>query len=249
MPVSASLLAASAALRVASLDLCSDEYLLLLARPSEIASVSRLSHDPADSPLWRSARRHPANRGNLESALGPRPTLLLTMGGGGRSTPVIARRLGIRTVALAYPSSIAEVEATMVSVASALGEPRRADGWRRRLAALRSSRPAQRDAIFLTGGGDSLSTSSLGAQWMKLAGFTQRALPGGRAGLETLAVSPPQLLLRSTYRRAQPSLGQRWLGHPLVRGAASRHLATDGRPWTCVGPLMLNEIERLRAFK
>ena len=47
MPVSASLSAVSAALRVASLDLCADEYLLLLARPSEIASVSRLSHDPA----------------------------------------------------------------------------------------------------------------------------------------------------------------------------------------------------------
>ena len=49
MPVSASLLAASSALRVASLDLCADEYLLLLARPAEVASVSRLAHDPADS--------------------------------------------------------------------------------------------------------------------------------------------------------------------------------------------------------
>ena len=48
MPVSASLLAASGALRVASLNLCTDEYLLLLARPSEIASVSHLSHDPAE---------------------------------------------------------------------------------------------------------------------------------------------------------------------------------------------------------
>ena len=48
MPAFASLLAASAALRVASLNMCTDEYLLLLARPSEIASVSRLSRDPAD---------------------------------------------------------------------------------------------------------------------------------------------------------------------------------------------------------
>ena len=249
MLVSASLSAASAALRVASLDLCADEYLLLLARPAEIASVSRLSHDPADSPLWRSARRHPANRGNLESALAARPTLLLTMGGGGRATPLIARRLGIRTIALPYPSTIAGVEATMIEVATALGEPRRADGWRRRLAALRSSRPSQRDAIFLTGGGDSLSASSLGAEWMRLAGLAQRPLPGGRASLETLTVHPPQLLLRSTYRRAQLSLGQRWLNHPLVRRSASRRIDTDGRPWTCAGPLMLGEIERLSALR
>ncbi len=53
MPGFASLLAASAAVRVASLNMCTDEYLLLLARPQEIASVSRLSRDPADSSLWR----------------------------------------------------------------------------------------------------------------------------------------------------------------------------------------------------
>lgn len=245
----ASLSAASAALRVASLDLCSDEYLLLLARPAEIASVSRLSHDPADSPLWRKARRHPANRGDLESALGQLPTLLLTMGGGGRSTPLIAQRLGIRTINLAYPATIADVETNMVRIAAALGNPRRADDWRKRLAALRRSPPPHRDAIFLTGGGDSLSKSSLGAEWMRLAGFDQRFLPGGRATLEALAVRPPQVLLRSTYRRTQPSLGQRWLDHPLVRRAASRRIDTDGRPWTCAGPLMLDEIKRLQRLR
>lgn len=249
MLVSASLSAASALVRVASLDLCSDEYLLLLARPTEIASVSRLSHDPADSPLWRAARRHPANRGNLESALTARPTLLVTMGGGGRSTAPIARRLGIGTVELAYPSTIVEVEATMVRVAAALGDPRRADGWRTRLAALRRSLPAPRDAIFLTGGGDSLPASSLGAAWMRLGGFAQRPLPGARASLETLAASPPRILLRSTYRRAQPSLGQRWLDHPLVRRSPSRQIDTDGRPWTCAGPLLIGEIERLRGLR
>ncbi|MCY7340047.1 MAG: hypothetical protein LH465_08900, partial [Sphingomonas bacterium] len=149
----ASLLAASAALRVASLDLCSDEYLLLLARPDEIASVSRVSHDPADSSLWQQARHYPANRRGLEGVIATRPTLLLSMGGGGRATSLIAERLHLRTMALAYPSSIAEVEMTMVRVARALGDRHRADGWRRRLAVLRGSPLLQRDAIFLSGGG------------------------------------------------------------------------------------------------
>lgn len=245
----ASLSAASALLRVASLDLCADEYLLLLAPRTEIASVSRLSHDPADSPLWRAARRYPANRGNLESALAARPTLLLKMGGDGRSTSFIAQRLGIRTISLAYPATTADVETTMVRVATALGDRRRADGWRQRLAKLRSLPIKRRDAIYLTGGGDSLSASSLGAEWMRLAGYAQRPLPGGRASLETLAIHPPQILLRSTYRRAQPSLGQRWLDHPLVRHAASKRVDTDGRPWTCAGPLMLKEVERLRELE
>jgi len=84
MPVSASLLAASAGLRVASLDLCADEYLLLLARPAEIASVSRVVQIPADSALWRQARRYPVSGDGLESAIEARPTLLLSTRGGGR---------------------------------------------------------------------------------------------------------------------------------------------------------------------
>ena len=241
----ASLLAASAVLKVASLNLCTDEYLLLLARPGEIASVSRLSHDPADAALWRAARRFPANRGNLESALPSRPTLILTMGGGGRATGLIARNLGVKTLDLPYPATIADVETNMVRVAIALGDPGRTRPWRRRLAGLRMP-PRQRDTIFLSGGGNSIGATSLGAQWMRLAGFTQRPLVGGRATLEQLAIRPPAVLLRSNYRRAEVSLGQRWLDHPLARRTSSQQIDTDGRAWTCAGPMMLPEIQRLR---
>lgn len=81
---------------------------------------------------------------------------------------------------------------------------------------------------------------------MRLAGLKQRALPGGRATLELLATRPPSVLLRSTYRRAERSIGQDWLDHPLANPKRSRIVEVDGRPWTCAGPLMLREVERLR---
>ena len=62
-----------AAASVASLNLSTDEYLLLLARPQEIASVSFLSQDPQESPLWKQARRHHSNRGSLEDVLAQKP--------------------------------------------------------------------------------------------------------------------------------------------------------------------------------
>ncbi|WP_324807996.1 hypothetical protein SH584_01475 [Sphingomonas sp. LY29] len=251
MPVSASLSIASAAVRAASLDLCSDEYLLLLARPGEIASVSRLSHDRADSPLWRRAQSVLANRGRVEDLISRRPSLVITMGGGaGRSSLAIASRMGWRTLALPYPATIADVERNMVRVATALGEPIRADAWRRKLNALRrAQRPETRDAIYLGGGGTSQGAASIGGQWMLLAGLKQRDLPGGRATLEFLATRPPEVILRSTYRHAQPSLGQRWLDHPLAQRPNATVIKTDGRPWTCAGPLMLPEIERLRGAR
>ncbi|MDP9422529.1 MAG: hypothetical protein M3Q19_06790 [Pseudomonadota bacterium] len=247
MPGFASLLAASVAVRAASLNMCSDEYLLLLAKPQEIASVTRLSRDPADSSLWRLGRQYPGNRGDLESALGTKPNLLITMGGGGRATVMIAQRMGLKTLDLPFPATIGDVASSMTLVASALGDKRRARPWQSRLARLRQSAPQARDAIFLGAGGNSVGARSVEAEWMRLAGLRQRALPGGRATLEQLATRPPSVLLRSAYRRSERSLGQVWLEHPLARPAASKIVTVDGRPWTCAGPLMLGEVERLRS--
>jgi iron complex transport system substrate-binding protein len=242
------LLSAASAVRVASLNLCTDEYLLLLARPSEIASVSRLSRYPADSSLWRVGQRYPGNRGDLESALKTRPTLLITMGGSGRSTSMIARRMGLRMLDLPFPATIDDVAINMDRVAAALGDPSRTLPWKRRLAGLRTTQRPMRDAIFLGSGGISVGGQSVEAEWMRLAGLKQRALPGGRAGLELLATRPPQVLLRSAYRRSERSLGQTWLDHPLAKPKASKSITVDGRPWTCAGPLMLGEVERLRSM-
>lgn len=246
MPGFASLSIASA-LKIASLNLCTDEYLLLLARPNEIAGVSRLVQDRAESPLWRAASAYPGNRGAIEQVIASRPALVLTMGGGGRSTKYLARRMGIRTIDLPYPTSIADVAANMRRVATALGDARRAAPWLARLEAMQDGAPRQlRDAIWVSGGGTSLSSGSPGAQWLALAGLKQRALPGGRAELETLLVAPPAVLVRSEYRRGQMSQGVRWFDHPIVRRLAPRTVIADGRAWTCGGPLMLDEIERLR---
>ena len=247
MPASALLIGASAA-RIASLNLCADEYALLLARPGELVSVTRLARDPLESPLAARARAIPANRGSLEDVVALRPTAILTMGGAGRSTALLAGRLGIRTIDLPSPTDIAGVERNLRTVASALGDVRRAQPWLMRIARLRANRPAgQRDALYLSGGGVSIGSWSPAAEWMALAGLRQRKLPAGKVTLEQILADPPAIMLRSDYRAGQMSLGQRWFDHPIVRRSAGRAIATDGRAWTCAGPLMIGEIERLRA--
>ena len=246
MPVS-TLLAASAAARIASLNLCTDEYLLLLADSRQIASVSYLSRDPRESPLWRAARTHPGNRGSLEDVVALKPTLVLTMGGGGRATALLARRLHIDALDLPFAMSLTDIEQNLRSVANAIGSPRRADPWVARIKRLQATYPAKaRDAIWISGNGESLAQDSLGAQWLRLAGLRQRGLPGSRASLEILLTKPPQVLVQSNYRSGQMSGGARWLSHPIVRQAATRRIVTDGRPWTCMGPLMISEIDHLR---
>ena len=244
------LLAASLPLRVASLNLCADEYLLLLARPERVVSVSYLSQDAQESPLWRTARRYRGNRGSLEDVLTQRPDLVLTMGGGGRAGALLAGRLHIRSIDLPNPSDLAGVAANLRTVAAALGTPRRALPWIARLKALERRSPSTEvDAVWVSGGGQSLSGTGLGAEWLRLAGYRQRSLPGGRLSLEMMLTSPPKVLIRSNYRSGQMSAGERWLDNPIIRRSPSRKVITEGRVWTCMGPLMLREIERLRSAR
>lgn len=258
----ASLLAASLALasavpaasapppprRVASLNLCTDELLLALAAPDQIVSVTHLAQDPAETPLWRQARRFARNDGSLLSVAAMRPDLVLSMGGGARDRLRIAGRLGVPTLDLPFAQNLADVEAAIRRVAAALGRPEAGAHLLRRIAALRTGAPPARlDTIWLGGGGRTVAPQGLEAQWMALAGLRQRAMRGDRVPLETLILRPPQVLLRSDYREGQYSGAQRWLAHPVARRVrAGRTLATDGRRWTCMGPLLIGEIERLR---
>lgn len=237
-----------AAASVASLNLCTDEYLLLLARPQEIASVSFLSQDPQESPLWKLAQQHPSNRGSLEQVLARRPNTILTMGGGGRASSLIARRLNLRSVDLRPVATTEDVAFNLRAVAGALGDPARAQPWLRRLSSLQAGRPKwSQDAIWVGGGGQSIGVPSVGADWMRLAGLKQRPLAGGRVSLEDFIVRPPRVLVESRYRSGQMSRAAEWLNHPILRKAKSRRLQVDGRAWTCMGPLVIPEVERLRS--
>ena len=235
--------------RVASLNLCTDELLLLLAPPERIASVTHLSHQEAETPLWREARRHRRNDGSLASVAALRPALVLTMGGGGRDPVRIASRLGMKVLDLPYPQSIGDIEASISQVAQALGRPAAARPLLAEIGMLKRSAPrGGADAIWLGGGGRSVGATGLAAEWMALAGLRQRTLAGEKVSLEQLLVRPPAVLLRSDYRKGQYSGEQRWLSHPLAgKRVRSRTLVTEGRRWTCMGPTLVAEIRRLRS--
>ncbi|HMG48364.1 MAG TPA: ABC transporter substrate-binding protein [Allosphingosinicella sp.] len=238
----------SAPNRVASLNLCTDELVLALAAPRQIVSVTHLAQQPAETMLWRLALRYPRNDGSLISVAALRPDLVVTMGGGARDRLRIAERLGIRTLDLPFAQSLTGVAESVRRLALALGREQQGAALLRRLAALIRSAPrSRRDTIWVGGGGRTVTASGLEAQWMALAGLRQRPMPGDRVSLETLLVRPPAVLLRSDYRQGQYSAGQRWLTHPAARWArATRTVPTDGRRWTCMGPLLIDEIYRLR---
>lgn len=235
-------------MRVASLNLCTDELLLLLGDDRQIASVTHLARQASETSYWRKARRYRSNDGSLLSVAGLKPDLVLTMGGGARDRTSIAGRLGIRVIDLPYPQSLEDIEGSIARVAAELGQAQRGRQVLAQLQELRKTVPGQSfDTIWLGGGGRSMGPRGLAADWMRLGGLRQRSLRGDRISLEQLLVAPPQVLLRSDYRQGEYSGEQRWMTHPLARRTrAGQTLTTDGRRWTCMGPSLIPEILRLR---
>lgn len=235
--------------RVVSVNMCTDELLLLLARPEQIASVTHLAQDRHEFPFWHTGRRYPANDGSVVSVAGHRPDLILTMGGVARDRARLAERIGAEVVAIPFPQTLGDVENSVRTVAEALGREARGRqiiALLRRFIAERPDNP--REVTYLSDSGYSFAASSLGAEWLTLAGARVPDGQGVRVTAETLLLDPPETVIRSDYRRGQTSRGQYWPGFRFIEGAPdTRIVYTDGRRWTCSGPSLLPEIRRLRA--
>lgn len=234
---------------IVSLNLCTDELVLLVADPARIRSVSYLSHAPEESALWRTARRYRANDGSMLAAAAVRPGLIVTMGTSGRDRERLAAAIGARLLVLPYPETLADVAANLARVAHATGgEARAARIVASMRAAVVGAPVRSRPAMWVDGAGRSLAAKGLGARWLRLAGLRQVPVRGDRLTLETLLSHSPAVLVQSRYRSGQTSSATAWRRHPAaLHAVVGLKLTTEGRRWTCMGPTLLPEILRLRA--
>jgi iron complex transport system substrate-binding protein len=235
--------AAAIPARIVSLNLCTDEYLLMVARPRQIASISRLGADANETPLAGRARGLATNNGRLSDVIAQRPDLVLTMGADPQAT-ALASRLRIRLIALPYPSSPAEVVVQVQQVAKQVGNPPAGAAFAGQVAALTASAPPATAGLMIGGSGLAPAMDGLAAGWLRLAGVAQQR--GGRIRLEHLLAAPPPLLIRNIYRPGQVSAPQGWSQHPALRQLKSRQVNADGRAFLCSGAAMPTEIARLK---
>ncbi|MDO9490063.1 MAG: hypothetical protein Q7J32_16940, partial [Sphingomonadaceae bacterium] len=92
-------------------------------------------------------------------------------------------------------------------------------------------------------------TDGLSADLARYAGLTQQAYPSERVALDRLLADPPEVIVVTRYRAGQASLHQMWLAHPALKRlpASTRMIEIDGRSWTCLGPLVADDVAQLRA--
>ena len=245
--------------RVVSLNLCTDELLLSLAKPQQIASVTWLVKDPTLSWFAAQAQAYPSNHGMAEEIVQMRPDLVLA---GTFTTPAtlsLLRRLGIPITQLEMPTTVMQVKQQIMEVAALLG--RAAYGhevvleMERALAELpkvptTSRRPS---AVLYQPNGLTAVAGTLVDDVMRIAGLSNlaaiRKLPNySRLDMEVLIYAQPQLLIMNNYEQKMPSLAQEMLNHPVFSQAfgASQTVVVPSQSWSCGTQQIVRAIEILR---
>lgn len=251
---------ATPATRIASINLCADQLLLLLAPRSRIASVSPLALDPLYSAYADRARGIPVNHARAEELVSLAPDLILAYEYSDRHLVRLLRRIGYRVEVIAAPTDLTGVTDTIEAVARLLDEPatglRLANSLRQQLATLRHSAPLQGPlAVIYAPGGYSPGSASLPGAVLRAAGFRNLSAElgnthGASLPLEQLLRAQPDLIIIDDDEPNKHSLAQHKLQHPALQGglAAATTVRLAGRHWSCPTPQAIAAATALRAY-
>ncbi len=226
---------AAAAERVVSLNLCTDQFLVLLA-PHRAVALSALARDPALSVVAGQAAAMPWVRTDAEAVLDLHPDLVLAGPFGARATLAVLERRGVRVERTAMPQDFPAIRAETRRFAALLGAAPAGEAllaeMDRTLAAVRPRPPVR--ALALQARGYTAFPGSLEDSVLRAAGIADIGA-GRRLGLEAIAADPPDLLVTAQAPR-YPSLATDLLAHPVLRAIPRRTwppaLLACGGPWT-----------------
>jgi iron complex transport system substrate-binding protein len=242
--------------KIASINLCGDQFLIALAQPQQIGGISAFSLDPTLSVMPTQARAHPILNQRSESAIAMQPDLVLA---GPHERSALRRaveQLGIRVSEVAIISNLEDARAQILRVATFIGQPARGerlaaelDAARRRLAAKRPAHP--RTALLIERRGYTAGPESLAAALLREAGFeTPRGAPAGLGGFVSLehviAMNPDFLVTYEASEQARDQ-GELFLTHPALRALfpPERRFVFPRRYSLCGGPALVEALDYL----
>jgi iron complex transport system substrate-binding protein len=244
--------------RIVSLNLCTDQLLLLLA-PERIAALSILAADPLLSVMAAEARRHPLVRGDAEEVLRFKPDLILAAPFAARSTVDLLRRLQRPVLMVELSQDVEGLKRALRHVGSGIGATSRAELAISALDSELSSvspvitavRPS---ALIMNFGGLPSGPGSLADTALRLAGYRNGAADyvanaAGSIPLEAIVARPPDLLVLGQTPGDYRTVRADNLRHPALAALlrTTPHTALPQNLTLCATPQLTRAIRILAA--
>ena len=244
--------------RAASINLCTDQLLVAVADPAQIAGLSPYFRDEVRS--WAAGRVPagvPVLSGGAEDVLVLKPDLVLAGRFTRRATRELLRAKGLRVEEFDVVRSLDDARRQIRRMGDLLGQPGRAEAQvagidaaaarARRTAGARglTALPLQRRGWV--SGGDSLMTSLLAEVGLANAAAGLGVGSGGQVSLEVIVRAKPDLLLVSRDDGRAEDQGRAFLLHPALSRLypPDRRIVLPERLTVCGGPMLADALDHL----
>lgn len=244
--------------RVVSMNVCTDQMAMLLAREGQLLSVTYLASDPNTSALAAQAGRYTVNHGLAEEIYMLRPDLVLAGTYTTRTTVGLLRDLGIPVEEFPPAGSFEDVRAQFRRMGDALETRDRAeaalsafDAELARLAA--QPVPDLRTALYFansySSGSGTLVDEVVGASGLRNVAHELGIRGTAVLPLEALIMADPDFIATGEQNYGAPALAQQTFLHPAFRALAAgkRHAVLPSALTVCGGPFTLEAIRLLQA--
>ncbi len=244
--------------RVVSVNLCSDQLLLMLADSEQVASVSLLAVEPLSSFVAEQAQSFPLNHARAEEVIALRPDLVLATSQDNPRLLSTLKSLGYRIEQLAPAHNLEQILRNIRRLAGLLHQSERGEALIRSMlddlgeSDLKTQQhpPA---ALFLQPRGYTSGQATLQDEALRLAGWRNLAAEHGITGynpveLERLLRWQPRRIFTSPYDGSGDSLAERTLAHPALRRllAGRAPVKIPYKYWICPGPMLTQAVALLR---
>ena len=238
--------------KIVSLNLCTDQLLMLLADPNQIASLSKIVDDPNVSFFAEKSAGFKKNRGDAEEIFVNNPDLVVAGVYTEKATVQILQSLGVRVEIFPIEQNFDDIVKNIRKMGLLIGHSDRAkrmiDDFNFRLEELSSGITERPRAAIYSANGYTTGTETLSGQILKTAGFRNITEEvgmsfGGTLPLETLIMLKPDLVITG---KAYPghSRSEEILTHPVLR--PFKTITQTDAKWICGTPAVLDAVEELQ---
>ncbi|MCF6204495.1 MAG: ABC transporter substrate-binding protein, partial [Methylococcaceae bacterium] len=213
--------------RIVSINLCTDQLLMLLAERKHIASVSYLAAKESSSAMFKEAIGLKQNYGLAENILLMKPDLILAGTFTSRPAVFILKRLGFNIVELPIATSFDDIRRNIMTVARAVGEEERGEqlisSFNQRLSKVLALQPKKIPvAVFYRENGYTTGGNTLANTLLEAGGFTNLANQLGISGsghlsLETLIMEAPDIIISGKRQSKKGSVAMAAFQHPAFK--------------------------------
>jgi iron complex transport system substrate-binding protein len=243
--------------RIASINLCTDQWLVTLADPEQILGLSPYSRDPARSWDPAKAAQFAKLSGEAEDVLVLKPDVVVAGRFTKRATRELLKEKGLRVVEFDAARSLDEVKKQIRQMGDLVQHPDRAAAEIKRLdtaiahardvASRKSYRVLALSRRGWVAGADSLTNSLLATAGLGNAAADLGLKLGGFASLEAIVSLRPDFLLVSDAGDFAEDEGRAFLLHPALERfyPASKRIVVPEKLTVCGGPRLSEALDRL----